>query len=110
VKVADDFDVPVLGPPLEAGTRYVAADSCCTSERHRRALLSIGNRQRLAQRFAVDWEQLDASGRFVRRGGDPDDPADYAIYGQRAIAAADATVVHVLDGLRRRSPARCRRG
>ncbi|MDX6678749.1 MAG: hypothetical protein QOE31_2801, partial [Solirubrobacteraceae bacterium] len=87
VKVLDDFDVPVLGPPLQAGRGYVAADSCCSSERHRRALLAIANRQWLAQRFAVDWEQVDSSGRFVRRGGDPARPADYTIYGARAIAA-----------------------
>jgi hypothetical protein len=104
VKVLKDFDVPLLGPPLEAGERYIAADSCCSSVRHRRALLSIGNRQWLAQRFAVDWEQLDSSGRFVRRGGDPDDPKDYTIYGRQAIAAADATVVHVIDGLRDQTP------
>ncbi len=104
VKILKDFDVPVLSPPLEAGRGYVAADSCCSSERHRRALLSIGNRQWLAQRFAVDWEQLDSSRRFVKRGGDPAKPADYAIYGQRALAAADATVTHVLDGQKEQTP------
>lgn len=104
VKVLTDFDVPVLGPPLEDGRGYVAADSCCSSLRHRRALLPVGNRQWLTQRFAVDWEQLDASGRFVKRGGDPGDPADYTIYGKRAIAAADATVVHVIDGLPEQTP------
>jgi hypothetical protein len=104
VKVLDDYDVPVLGPPLAAGKGFVAADSCCSSVRHRRASLAIGNGEWLAQRFAVDWEQLDASRRFVKRGGDPDDPADYAIYGDQAIAAADATVVHVVDGLRDQKP------
>ncbi len=104
MKVLKDFDVPLLGPPLEAGRGYIAADSCCFSERHRRALLAIGNGQWLAQRFAVDWEQIDSSRRFVKRGGDPAKPADYTIYGQRAIAAADATVVQVIDGLRDQTP------
>ncbi|HEX8156198.1 MAG TPA: M23 family metallopeptidase [Solirubrobacteraceae bacterium] len=99
VKVLTSFKIPRLGPPLQPGRRYVAADSCCSSERHRRALLPIGNRQWLAQRFAVDWEQIDATGRFVKRGGDPRRPGDYAVYGKRVIAAADATVVHVIDGL-----------
>jgi hypothetical protein len=99
VKVLTSFQVPRLGPPLQAGHRYVAADSCCSSERHRRALLPIGNRQWLSQRFAVDWEQLDATGRFVKRGGDPKRNRDYAVYGKRAIASADATIVHVVDGL-----------
>ena len=104
VKVRNAFDVPVLGPPLAVGRGYVAADSCCSSVRHRRASLAIDNREWLAQRFAVDWEQIDASRRFVKRGGDPKDPADYSIYGARAIAAADATIVHVIDGLDEQTP------
>jgi hypothetical protein len=92
------FVAPVLGPPLEPGSRYVAADSCCDSPRHRRALLPIDNRSWLAQRFAVDWEQLDARDRTVT-GDDPADPADYTIYGKKVLAASDGTVVHVLTGL-----------
>ncbi|MEA2372949.1 MAG: hypothetical protein QOH12_3343, partial [Solirubrobacteraceae bacterium] len=106
VRVLNAFAVPVLGPPLAPGRRFVAADSCCSSERHRRALLPIGNRLWLAQRFAVDWEQIDASGRFVRRGGDPAKSADYTIYGARAIAAGDATIIHVVDGLPAQRPGR----
>jgi Peptidase family M23 len=101
LKVRNAFDVPVLGPPLPAGQGYVAADSCCSSVRHRRASLAIDNREWLAQRFAVDWEQIDATRRFVKRGGDPKDPADYSIYGARA---ADATIVHVIDGLPEQTP------
>ena len=99
VEVNKDVDVPVLGPPLESGKSYVASDSCCASERHRRALLSIDGHEWLAQRFAVDWEQLDSTNRTVKEGGDPSKPADYTIYGKKAIAAADGTVVHILDGL-----------
>ena len=90
--------VPVVGPPLEPGSRYIAADSCCDSPRHRRALLPIDNHVWLAQRFAVDWEQLDARDRTVT-GDDPADPADYTIYGKKVVAAADGVVVHVLTGL-----------
>lgn len=104
VEVKKDFEVPVMGPPLRAGKGFVAADSCCANERHRRALLPVDGRQWLSQRFAVDWEQLDASGRFVTRGGDPADPADYTIYGKQTIAAADATIVSVLDGLPDQKP------
>jgi hypothetical protein len=104
VRVLDAFEVPVLGPPLERGRGYVAADSCCSSVRHRRGLLAIGGRQWLAQRFAVDWEQVDSTRRFVKRGGNPARPADYTIYGVQAIAAADATIVHVIDGLRAQRP------
>jgi hypothetical protein len=60
-----DHTVPVLGPPL-LGEGYVAADGCCDSIRHVRALLPIDGRFTLAQRFAIDWEQLDADRRLVR--------------------------------------------
>jgi len=44
----------------------------------------------------VDGEQLDARGRTTI-ADDTRDPASYAIYGERAIAAADGTVVHAVD-------------
>lgn len=98
-----DLRVPVVGPPLEPGSRYIAADSCCDSPRHRRALLPIANGQWLAQRFAVDWEQLDDRNRTVT-GTDPAKPADYAVYGKKVLAATDGTVVHVLNGLPDQTP------
>jgi hypothetical protein len=90
--------VPVLASPLVPGAGYIAADSCCDSVRHRRAGLSADNGLWFAQRFAVDWEQLDARGRTVT-GDDPKNPADYTIYGKQAIAATEGTVVKVIDGL-----------
>jgi hypothetical protein len=92
----------VLGPPIEAGDRYVAADGCCESERHVRAALGIGDQQWIAQRFAIDWEQLDAGDRFLQ--GDPEDPEDYTVYGQQALAATDGEVVLVIDGLEEQVP------
>src|SRR5215831_3201967 len=53
----------VIGPPLE-GDRYVAADSCCDATRHSRAALPIDGRVRIAQRYAVDWEQMDDASRI----------------------------------------------
>jgi hypothetical protein len=51
----------VLGPPL-SGSGFVAADGCCDSIRHVRALLPIDGRLMLAQRFAIDWEEIDSEG------------------------------------------------
>jgi murein DD-endopeptidase MepM/ murein hydrolase activator NlpD len=60
---------------------------------------------RLVHRITgVDWEQIDATGRFVKRGGNPADSADYTIYGAPVIAAADARIVHVVDGLPAQRP------
>lgn len=89
---------PILGPPLEPGTAYFAGDSCCDPDLHRRAGLSIDGRSWLVQRFAVDWEQLDARGRTTI-ADDTKKPESYAIFGKQTIAAASGTVVHAVDGL-----------
>jgi murein DD-endopeptidase MepM/ murein hydrolase activator NlpD len=84
----------VLSPPLR-GERYLAGDGCCDSTLHIRALLPINGRLRVAQRFAIDWEQLDEQGRIY--AGEPTDVNSYTIYGQKVHAAADARVVSVLN-------------
>lgn len=94
--------LPVLAPPLEPGTGYLPADGCCTAVRHIRAGLPIDGRLVFAQRFAIDWEQIDDAGRFVN--GDPADPASYTIYGKQVVAAADGRVVAVVDGLPNQVP------
>jgi hypothetical protein len=81
---------PSLSAPLH-GDGYVAADGCCDSIRHVRALLPLDAGFHLAQRFAIDWEQVDASGRIFR--GDPRSVRSYRIYGQPVYAVADGTVM-----------------
>jgi hypothetical protein len=97
----DRRPVPVLGPPL-AGGGYVAGDACCDAARHTRAILPIDGAPRLAQRFAVDWEQLDGEGRIYR--GPREDPRSYTIYGREVLAVADAVVAGVTDGLPEQTP------
>jgi hypothetical protein len=91
----------VVGPPLKGGN-YIAADACCDAVRHTRAALPVNGRIRLAQRFAVDWEQVDAQGRIYN--GPQQALESYAIFGQRALAVADARVASVLDGLAEQLP------
>jgi Peptidase family M23 len=97
----DRRNVVVVGPPLR-GSNYLAADSCCDATLHTRAALPINGRMWLTQRYAVDWEQLDADGLVY--SGEKEDPESYTIYGQEAIAAADGTVVKVIDGLPEQEP------
>jgi hypothetical protein len=85
-----------LDPPLR-GARYIAGDGCCDSTRHIRATLAVNGRPFTAQRFAIDWEQLDEQGRIYV--GDPKKPESYVIYGKPAYAVADARVIQVVDGL-----------
>jgi hypothetical protein len=94
-------DVPVIGPPL-LGEGYVAADGCCDSIRHVRALLPIDGRYALSQRFAIDWEQLDGENRVVR--GDFRKVESYTIFGKDVIAVTDGTVVAMRNDLAEQVP------
>jgi len=92
---------PVLGPPL-IGKGFVAADGCCDTIRHVRALLPLNGSFALAQRFAIDWEQVDGENRLVK--GDLADPRNYTIYGQPVLAVADGTVVSARNDLAEQVP------
>jgi Peptidase family M23 len=93
--------VVVIGPPLQ-GEGYVSADSCCDATRHTRAALPINGRVWVAQRYAVDWEQLDAQG-HIRK--EPQEKLEsYTIFGKPVLAVADAVVVSVTEGLPEQTP------
>ena len=88
---------PVLkiAPPLR-GDNYISADSCCDATRHTRAALPVNGRLYVAQRYAVDWEQLDA-GRHIYVG--PREALNsYTIFGKPVYAVADAVVALAITG------------
>jgi hypothetical protein len=92
-----------IGPPLlNTGTPYISADSCCDASRHTRAALPVNGSVFVAQRFAVDWEQLDKDHRIY--SGPQEKLESYTIFGKPAIAVADATVASVTDGLPEQTP------
>lgn len=97
----DRQSVAVLHPPL-AGGNYVSADSCCDSTRHMRAALAVNERVWIAQRYAVDWEQLDSQDRIY--SGPREKLESYTIFGRAVLAVADATVISVIDGLPEQTP------
>lgn len=86
----------LLDAPLRGGG-YIAGDGCCDSIRHVRAMLPIDSGLDLSQRFAIDWERLDAQDRIAT--GDLSKPESYTIYGQPIHAVADGRVHSMLDGL-----------
>lgn len=86
----------LLGPPLR-GSGYVVGDGCCDSIRHVRALLSLDGRFVLAQRFAIDFEQLGTDRRIV--SGDPKLVTNYRIYNRPVYAVAEGTVVSARNDL-----------
>ena len=84
----------VLSPPL-AGPKWVALGSCCDGP-HRRGLYPVEGRWYLAQRFAIDFNQLDSQDR--PGVGDPLAPNSFPTFGQPVYAVADGTVVVAVDG------------
>ena len=93
--------VAMIGPPL-GGEGYVSADSCCDAIRHTRAAMPINGRVWVAQRYAVDWEQLDGEG-HIRK--EPQEKLEsYTIFGKPVLAVADAVVMSVIDGLPEQTP------
>jgi hypothetical protein len=92
---------PRLGPPLR-GAGYVAADGCCDTIRHVRALLAIDGAFHLSQRFAIDWEQVDEAGKLVV--GNLKDPKSYRIYGAEVFAVAAGVVVDARNDLPEQVP------
>jgi Peptidase family M23 len=93
--------VAVIGPPFSGGN-YISADSCCDASRHTRAALPVDGRVWVSQRYAVDWEQIDANDRIYV--GPRTDVQSYKIYGAEILAVAKATVASALDGLPNQVP------
>jgi Peptidase family M23 len=83
----------VLGPPLR-GPGWVAVGSCCDGP-HRRSVQPVNGELFLSQRFAIDWNGVDARNRFVV--GDPALNPSWTFYGKPVLAVADARVVAAAD-------------
>lgn len=95
--IALDTTVVTIGPPL-AGSRWVAFNGCCApGASHRSTAMPVNGRLHFAQRFAIDWMQLDDAGRLF--GGNPADVRSYAGYDREVLAVADGTVIETLDAL-----------
>jgi hypothetical protein len=83
----------VLGPPLR-GPGWVAVGSCCDGP-HRRSIQPVNGRLYLGQRFAIDWNGVDAQDRMVV--GNPDLNRSWVFYDKPVLAVADARVVAAVD-------------
>ncbi len=92
----------VLAPPLK-GKRWVVGGGCCTPySYHRGATLPLNGAIRVAERFAIDFVQLNDQDALA--GGAADKLESYAYFGDAIHAAADGTVVAVEDGLPEQVP------
>jgi hypothetical protein len=90
----------VIGPPLR-GPGWIALGSCCDGP-HRRSIQPVNGELYLGQRFAIDWNGVDANNRFVV--GDPDVNASWIFYSKPVIAVADARVAVAVDRFRDQVP------
>ncbi|MDB4893024.1 MAG: hypothetical protein JWL61_4879, partial [Gemmatimonadetes bacterium] len=90
-----------LGPPLE-GSGWIASHGLSNASSHRRTLLAIDGKARIAQRFAVDWTRVGADGQVFR--GDPAKNANWTPYGAAVLAIADGRVVQLQDGIPENDP------
>jgi Peptidase family M23 len=97
----DRQPVALISPPLR-GEGYISADSCCDATRHTRAALPVNGRMWVAQRYAVDWERVNAAGQIY--SGPRERLEGYAIFGQPVLAVANALVVSVTDGQPEQTP------
>jgi hypothetical protein len=100
VRVSDSQPV-VISSPLR-GPNWLDGNSCCDMTAHRMAMNPLGGELWAAERFAIDYLQLDASGRIYT--GDRAKPESYPYFGADIHAVADGPVVAVMEGLPEQVP------
>ena len=87
----------VVSPPLR-GDRWLAANGCCDAfDAHRGAVLPVDGTVHVAERFAIDWVQLDATGKYF---GAIDKVEQYPTFGHHVYSATDGIVAATQDGMR----------
>ncbi|HEY8224673.1 MAG TPA: M23 family metallopeptidase [Pyrinomonadaceae bacterium] len=86
----------VISPPLR-GSEWLAGNGPSNTSAHRRALVPVSGGAHIAQRFAIDFVQLNPDGRSFT--GDQKDNKNYRCYGAEALAVADGVVVATKDGI-----------
>jgi murein DD-endopeptidase MepM/ murein hydrolase activator NlpD len=92
---------PVVSPPLR-GEGWVALSGMSNTSLHRRTIVVVNGKARIAQRFATDWTRMGADGLVFR--GDPAKNANWSAYGAEVLAVADAVVADVKDGVPENDP------
>jgi hypothetical protein len=96
-----DEDAAPISSPLR-GPDFLDLNGCCDGA-HRRALIDINGALDLAQRFAIDFVQVDlaaaAAGDDPFTHGDPTKNESYLIFGAPILAVGSGEIVDVRDGV-----------
>jgi Peptidase family M23 len=93
----------VIAPPLD-GPNWLNSNSCCDMTAHRNAMNPLSGGLWAAERFAIDYVQLQPDGMLTT--GDVSKLESYPYFGAGIRAVADGPVVAVLDGLPEQVPAK----
>ena len=91
----------VVHPPLR-GSGWVALSGMSNTSGHRRTIVVVNGKARIAQRFATDWVRIGPDGLAFR--GDPAKNSSWSAYGAEVHAASNGTVVDVKDGVPENDP------
>lgn len=91
----------VVGSPLR-GEGWLALNGMSNNSDHRRTIVVVGGKARIAQRFATDWTRIGADGQAFH--SNPAKNANWSAYGAEVLAVADGTVVDVKDGIPENDP------
>jgi len=87
----------VLAPPLR-GPGWVVANGCCSAfTAHRGTVLPVNGAPHVAERFAIDFVQIDPLGRLFE--GPLDQLSSYPYFGDEVHSATAGTVVGVVDDI-----------
>ena len=97
----DTRDAVRIRAPLD-GPRWLDGTGCCTVTSHRAAVLPINGRMLTAERFAIDFVQLDEQGRIYV--GDKTQLSSYEYYGAPVRAVSDGKVIAVVGDLSEQVP------
>jgi murein DD-endopeptidase len=90
-----------IRPPLRG--EWLAGNGPSNQSGHRRTALALNGTVAIGQRFAIDFLQVDDSGRTWRPGADTNNKSYYA-YGKDIISVGDGVVVETKDSIPENSP------
>ncbi|MBV8940242.1 MAG: M23 family metallopeptidase [Solirubrobacterales bacterium] len=98
----DNRPALVVAPPLR-GAGWVDTSSCCDSlTAHRGAVLPVNGALRVAERFAIDFVQVNPQGLLF--SGPKTALSSYPFFGADVLSATSGTVVGVVDNLPETTP------
>jgi murein DD-endopeptidase MepM/ murein hydrolase activator NlpD len=96
-QVAVRRSLPIIVSPPLRGDGWLALNGMSNNSGHRRTIVVVNGKARIAQRFATDWTRIGSDGQAFR--GDTGNNANWSAYGAEVLAVANARVVGIKDGI-----------